>query len=182
MDRGHCVAVSLRTDRPHHHAGIECVTTEGRKRDRFKQCLRNFAPTITHSLERAWLWALRNSLAHDFSLYGGKHKFALDSYEPRGRDKIAVETKGVVLVNLWALGNLGNQIVQNVTAAHAAGDVLLRLPVDEMKERYFMAYEVSEVTGTITFGQLNSASPAVTGISYESTSGGASVSAVPPII
>lgn len=150
--------------------------------ERFKGCLGDFATGLVGQDEPALLWSLRNSLAHDFCLYGGGQQFALNSYKPL-KENLTKRKGSIVTVNLWALGNVANQIVMNVISAHAKGDVVLRLTPEDMKRGYFMIYRDPDfVPESVSFATLSSASASVTGITrYESSVGSPSASAFGPM-
>lgn len=155
------------------------VSDRGSNAARFKGCLADFAPaniregSIPHTL-----WLLRNSLAHNFALYNEPHKFVLDCFKPETGLEVVWADHGYTVVNLWALGDLGEQIVFNIQQAEAAGKVEFGLPLVEVAKTYFMTYGGEVGTRTT----LNSASSAATGtIEYVSTaSASASASALPP--
>ena len=140
---------------------------------RFDRALTDFAPALGGS-QRSVLWKLRNSLAHSYSLLARDrdlnvtHRFALDN------DPIAdlIRTDGNrTVVNLRALGDLGNRVVYSIERARTSGALALNPTPNEMLVEWFVAWPVD------TFRSLNSSSVEVTG-NYVPTAGtGASATA-----
>jgi hypothetical protein len=108
-------------------------------------------------LEVETLYALRCALAHDYSLFNVNtpdrtHVFTYDDSEhgplvqlrqtPWTGDHTAIAADQITTVNLRAVGDLVEGIVEKLRALLASNDLVLRLPVDEFRKRYFMQYQV----------------------------------------
>lgn len=152
---------------------------------RFKACLADFGNGVSKS-DCNYLWLLRNSLGHSYSLQAenGKDqspfKFVLDS-----SDTLALVTRrstndSVIVVNLREVGGLGETVVAAILAARQRNTLRLRATPKVLRNRYFL-----QVGGVVKAVQINSSSTAVTGIfkpeeSAPAPSAGSSASVFPP--
>lgn len=136
----------------------------GRHPNAVQSCLSNWRPAISAN-DSAAIYALRNALVHDYSLFNKnakqpeyQHLFALDRMRghgvvrlPRVRwtgDLAASSVTYQTLISLTELGNLAESIVAALREAGPWGiDVLLDGGSDELLRRYGLLVPDPTVTG-----------------------------------
>jgi hypothetical protein len=115
----------------------------GRAEQHFRRAVVQFVPQVEDD-DIGALWALRCSLAHDYSLCNYvperpdlTHQFALIA---EGNDDFQglVRRDETTLVNLWRLGDLGEHVRASVEVAHADGCLRPAIHHAEFQRRYFM--------------------------------------------
>ena len=149
--------------------------------ERFKRALTDFAPGLAPD-DRDVLYALRNSLAHSYSLIGRTpdrtkviYRFQLTN-EPSS-DLIWADG-GDTVVNLRELARLGDRVVRDVAMRHQNGGVTLNVEHHDAAEyakfirEWFVSWPVTRMA------VLDMTSPPITGAYEPNPSAGAS--AVPP--
>lgn len=140
---------------------------------RFRQALIDFAPRLS-SDQRDILWALRNSLAHSYSLMGRDrelgptYRFRLHN-EPR--PELTWQDGGDTAVNLRSLAALGNGVVSAIDIAHRSRALALNVTPQQLLSEWFVTWPATQEI------HLDSSSQAVTGV-YVSTSESTGASAV----
>jgi hypothetical protein len=115
----------------------------GRQEDSFRSGLVLFAGLDDDAI--AALWALRCSLAHTYSLMNHHdrrsdlcHRFLLLSDRRFALVHRAAGQDVITIVNLWALGDLGESVRSSIEAANAAGTLRIRGDEQRFRERFFM--------------------------------------------
>jgi hypothetical protein len=122
-----------------------------------QRCLRDFAPRGLTERDLQALYALRCSLAHDYSLFnpGGRRdlRFRFALHAERGA-RLLVHARRrwsgsftasqpqstETLVNLWALGDLAEACHQSVQDCWRAGRLTARVTPSELLVRYGFAF------------------------------------------
>jgi hypothetical protein len=134
-----------------------CFTTNGAPpapQEDFVHALQRFSELSDGEIEA--LYAMRCALAHDYSLVNpGKAKrrhvfeyadhpggpaVQLPAAEWSGSYSDPVPPAQTTRVNLRAVGDLAESVVSRLRELHQAGELVLRLDLDEFRMRYTMYY------------------------------------------